>query len=260
MISANELAKAYGKWISEEILFNKISEDLIRIDTPFFDRHNDSLVLYAYKFKNNGMFSITDGGYMLDDLESEGVYISRSKNKKNILSSQLDSYGVKIDKETNFIYIDTNISNFPNDKHRLLQAMLFTNDMFLTSKSTVKNLFLEDVSMYLETNNIRAVQGASFSGSSGMTHKYEFSIPGYKTIPDKLIKVLSSPNNEMYAKALSTDVKYTRGATIRPTVFYTFINDKEQTIDSNIVNLLEQEEIHVIPFSKRENYIKELAQ
>ncbi|WP_346401361.1 DUF1829 domain-containing protein, partial [Listeria monocytogenes] len=62
---------------------------------------------------------------------------------------------------------------------------------------------------FLEKNNIRAFQNANFVGNSGMTHKFEFSIPGIKNIPDKLIKTLNVPNNEMYAKALTADVKNT---------------------------------------------------
>lgn len=118
------------------------------------------------------------------------------------------------------------MEEFAQDKHRLLQAMLFTNDLFLTENKRTKSLFLEDVENYFEAHDIRALEGASFIGSTGLTHKFEFSIPGSskRKIPDKLIKVISSPRNEMYAKVLAMDVKYTRDVVKPNTEFYTLNN------------------------------------
>lgn len=260
MLLAKDLSAVYIKWLTENIEFNNLAENVVRIDTPFYDRHNDSLILYAKKDHHKGPLILTDGGYTLDDLESDGIYINRSKHKKEVLNESLHSYGVKLHADTNELYIHSSKNVFPQDKHKLLQAMLFVNDMFLTSKKHVKNFFIEDVSNYLEENDIRALPNASYVGSSGMSHKFEFSIPGIKDIPDKLIKVLSSPKNSTYAKALVTDVEQTRNALRRPTIFYTFINDKESEIDESTIALLEQADIKTIPFNKRKDFTEELAQ
>lgn len=259
MLAAKELSAVYIKWLTENIEFNNLEENVVRIDTPFYDRHNDSLILYAMKNLPQGPLILTDGGYTMDDLESDGIYINRSKNKKAILNESLHSYGVKINPDTNELFLNSSKSEFPQDKHKLLQAMLFVNDMFLTSKKHVKNFFIEDVAHYLEENNIRAIPSASYVGSSGMSHKFEFSIPGIKDIPDKLIKVLSSPKNDTYAKALVTDVDQTRSALKRPTIFYTFINDKDSDIDESTITLLEQANIKAIPFNSRATFTEELA-
>lgn len=259
MVTATELSKEYHKWLKEEIRFSTFTNDVIRIDTPFYDRHNDSIILYVIP-ESKDKLKITDGGYALDDLEADGISITRSKHRKNIFLSQLTSYGVSYDENNNFLYVDSTIENFSNDKHRLLQAMLFTNDMFLTGNKRTKSLFLEDVEAYFASNDIRALEDASFVGSTGLTHKYEFSIPGSqkRNIPDKLIKVLTSPKNEMYAKVLATDVKYTRNVVKPNTVFYTFINNQEKKIAHPILSLMSSEEIRVIPFTERDAFIKEL--
>lgn len=259
MLSAKELASTYIQWLTENIEFNDIEENVVRIDTPFYDRHNDSLILYAMKRTPSGPLVLTDSGYTLDDLEADGIFINRSKRKKAVLFESLNSYGIKLHEDTNELYINTSKSDFPQDKHRLLQAMLFVNDMFLTSKPNAKSFFLEDVEEYLVQNNIRAMKGASFVGSSGMIHKFEFSIAGIKDIPDKLIKILSSPKNSTYAKALVTDVEQTRSAIKRPTVFYTFINDTEIELEESTINLLEQADIVTIPFKMREEFTAELS-
>lgn len=95
-------------------------------------------------------------------------------------------------------------------KNRLLQAMLSVNDMFMLSKNNIKSLFIEDVGNFLEENQIRATPDVSFSGASGMTFNFDFLISGYKKIPTRLIKTLSSPNNNMFAKVALTDILQTR--------------------------------------------------
>ncbi len=257
MLGSEDLKTIYNNWIVKKFAYKDINSGVIRIDTPFFDRHNDSLILYALIDSNNNIV-LTDGGYVLDDLESSGVDIIASPKKTELLKKHLNSYGVNL--KDSDLSIKTNVKDFPHHKHRLLQAMLFTNDMFMLGKKTVKGIFFEDVAKFLEKNNIRAFQNANFVGNSGMTHKFEFSIPGIKNIPDKLIKTLNVPNNEMYAKALTADVKNTAEVFNRPSKFYAFINDQEKEITPDILHLLEYDNIKVIPFSKKKEIIAELAQ
>ncbi|EAC7341928.1 DUF1828 domain-containing protein, partial [Listeria monocytogenes] len=73
-----------------------------------------------------------DGGYVLDDLESSGVDIIASPKKTELLKKHLNSYGVNL--KDSDLSIKTNVKDFPHHKHRLLQAMLFTNDMFMLRK------------------------------------------------------------------------------------------------------------------------------
>ena len=259
MITATELSKVYHEWLQEEINFSTVENGAIRIDTPFFDRHNDSLILYAVP-KAESYLMLTDGGYTLDDLEVEGISVTRSARRKKILFDQLISYGVKYDENNNYLFIESNVEKFPNDKHRLLQAMLFTNDLFLTENKRTKSLFIEDVENYFVEHDIRAIEGASYIGSTGLTHKFEFSIPGSakQNIPDKLIKVLNSPRNDMYAKVLATDVKYTRNVVKPKTEFFTVINNQDKSISLPILNLLSSEGIETIPFLDRGNFTERL--
>lgn len=81
MVTATDLSKAYHEWLMEEVSFSTVENDVIRIDTPFYDRHNDSLILYVIPAKNTNL-TITDGGYTLDDLEAEGISVTRSEKRK----------------------------------------------------------------------------------------------------------------------------------------------------------------------------------
>ncbi|EDO0211649.1 DUF1828 domain-containing protein, partial [Listeria monocytogenes] len=69
MLGSEDLKTIYNNWIVKKFAYKDINSGVIRIDTPFFDRHNDSLILYALIDSNNNIV-LTDGGYVLDDLES----------------------------------------------------------------------------------------------------------------------------------------------------------------------------------------------
>jgi hypothetical protein len=124
---------------------------------------------------------------------------------------------------------------------------------------------LSDLSSFFEKNNIRATPGVTFQGNSGLTHKFDFLISGFKDIPTRLIKTLTiSKNDSMFAKAILTDVMQTRLIRESPTSFYVFINDFDKTgkklsIDSDILALFSQNQIKPVKYSERNQVVAELA-
>lgn len=258
MITIDNLEKSVNDFNKKSITFSNTDQNYIRIDTPFFDRHNDAIILYASEVEGN--VRLTDAGYILDDLESDGMFITRSRKRMTILKEQLKSYSVKFNEVTHELYVDANISDYPVKQNLLIQAMLFVNDMFMLSKERVSKLFVNDVAEFLTENDIRAYDGPNLIGISGMVLHYEFSIAGIRDIPDKLIRVLNTPHNEYYAKTVAMDVRQTVPVVKRKTDFYAFVNDEEAPVDDTIVNLFNSESITTVPFSKRNEFVKRLAE
>ena len=259
MISINEmheLKQRYVDFITDNLSYSQLDSDYIRIDTPFHDASGQQIIIYATKDEKN-LFTLTDGGYTLDELETNsGIKISRSKSKKEILTKQMNAYGVNYMLDDNFLSIETDLSNFPTAKSQLIQAMLFASDMFMLSDNTVKHIFQDDVALFLEDNEIRALKNFSYSGRTGALHKFDFSIAGFKEIPDKLVKTISTPNNDVFAKALITDVNFTREDYEKKADYFAFLNDQKTPINSNVINLLEYENIKCVPFSERNSVIE----
>jgi hypothetical protein len=52
MIST-ELKKSYIDWINKRLDYKDLKEGAIEITTPFLDRHNDMLQIYAVPFEND---------------------------------------------------------------------------------------------------------------------------------------------------------------------------------------------------------------
>ena len=122
--------------------------------------------MYAVGQKD-GLIKLTDDGWTLDNLLSRGVDINKSKKRKTIIINQLRGYGISlIDDELTTI---VDINHFAEAKNRLLQAILFTNDMFMLARNNTGSIFVEDVGEFLTANNIRATANVAFYGNSGMT-------------------------------------------------------------------------------------------
>jgi hypothetical protein len=190
---SSDLKKSYIEWINRKLDYKDLNEGTIEITTPFLDRHNDMLQIFAIPFEKNKI-KLTDDGYILSDLSMNGVDLTSSKKRKEIFSTILNGYGVSFDEAYNELFVITDISTFPQRKHMLIQAMITVNDMFMTSKTTVGNLFTEDVSNFLESNDIRYTENIFLGGKSGYNHNFNFLIPHFKDIPERVIHTMNSPS------------------------------------------------------------------
>ena len=262
-LDAKKLSDKYIQWYKEQISFKNIKKNVVRIDLPFLDSFQDEIVLYAIQ-QPDGNIKLTDDGWTINNLEEHGVFINRSKHRKEILKRQLNLYGVE-NNEFDELSVVADISHFSEAKHRLLQAVLFVNDMFMFSPSNTSNVFLDDMQKFFDEHNIRVTAGVSFLGNSGLTHKYDFLISGFKEIPTRLIKTLSASNNDsIFAKSILTDISQTCMIRSDPTAYYVFINDIDKNknkIDVNpeILALFKQNDIKPVKYTNRESVVKELA-
>lgn len=260
-MKAFDLQKQYLEWYKAKSSFKNLNSKTVRIDVPFLDNFSDEVTMYAIENSNNTI-TLTDDGWTIDNLESLGVYISKSVNRKRIFNQKLMTFGIK--NENDELTITVPLSKFSDAKNRLLQAMLSVNDMFMLSKNNTKSLFIEDVGNFLEENQIRATPDVSFSGASGMTFNFDFLISGYKKIPTRLIKTLSSPNNNMFAKVALTDILQTRDIR-QNSEYYVFLNDinKENTkipkiIRPEIQQMFKENNITTVLYSKRNEVLDQL--
>ena len=82
----------YQQWLKDKTTLREVS-DWVEITTPYLDRHNDYLQIYAQK--RNGGYVLTDDGYVLDDLEQNGCKLESPKRQK-LLKITLNGFGVQL--------------------------------------------------------------------------------------------------------------------------------------------------------------------
>lgn len=248
----HELVDKYVSFIKENITVEKINDDLFAIETPFLDRKNDFISIYA-KF-NNGNIILTDNGETLIDLELSGMKFNTPKRKAE-LELVLHGLAINYDKENGALSVTANATNFAAKKHNIIQAIIGINDMFVMSESKVMNFFYDDVTRYFEENDIRYSPNIDLEGKSGFIHKFDFLIPKSKNTPERCIKLLNRPKKENI-KATIFSFEDTKERINR--LSYVIMND-EEPINTELISAVSEYDIKPFLWSQRNNYIEELA-
>lgn len=254
MIDSKNFIDSYLSWLKENITIKNLKDDVLELTTPFVDRHNDYMQIYIIKTDNG--YVLSDDGYTISDLMLSGFEFNTSKRKK-ILNTILNGFGVNLD-ENNALTIKCNVSDYPLKKHNLLQAMLAVNDLFVLSKNSVISIFIEDVEAFLINNDIRYIPNVHFVGKSGFSYNFDFAIPRSRHMPERIIKIANNIDTNL-AKSIMfswNDTKATRASDAK---LYTFINDIDKKVSNSILNAFKEYGIIPVKWSRRNEYINELA-
>lgn len=247
-----DLVNAYIEWLRERIKVEDI-KGVCEITTPFLNRHNDHLQIYVKK--SDGGLILTDDGYTISDLRLSGCEFTTEK-RRQMLHSILNGFGVRLIEDE--LIVEARPDNFPQKKHNLIQAILSMNDLFVMAAPMVAGIFREDVERYLRLNEIRFTPSINFTGRSGFIHFFDFVIPSSKVKPERILRALNRPHRQNVTSLIFswTDTKEVRAP---DSTAYGVLNDIEQPINPDIISALKQYNITPLPWSKRDEYVKELA-
>jgi hypothetical protein len=246
------LLKDYAAWLKDKTVLRQIN-DWVEITTPYLDRHNDYVQIYAKKA--NGGYILTDDGYTIDDLEQNGCRLESSK-RQDLLKMTLNGFGVKLDGKA--LEVRATPENFALRKHNLLQAVLAVNDMFCLAVPMVASLFYEDVVAWLDLYEIRYTPNVKFTGKTGYDHLFDFVVPKSRQQPERIIQAVNRPNRET-AQAIAFSWIDTREVRPADSHAYALLNDSEQTVSQAVRDALSNYEVHAVAWSERESVRDELA-
>lgn len=240
-----KLKEKYISWIEDEITVNKIGEYL-EVTSPFLDRYNDYLQVYA-RLEENNEIVLTDDSYIINNLQMSGIDINSSK-RKQLLESFLKKYNVKLIGDS--LVTKCGIEDFPQKLLFLMQAMLNVDDMFMLSQNKVASIFLEDVSNFLDNKDIFYSKNVSFFGKSGFLYSYDYLLQRTKESPERLCKVINNPNKQNFQNTIFMwhDTKVTREQNSQLIVF---LNDEDK-VDPNVISGFKNYEVNTILWSERE--------
>lgn len=235
-----DFVTSYLAWLKSQFSYRETSA-YTEITTPFLDRHNDQIQIYAVPTLDG--WSLTDAGETRSDLEMCGVRFESDKRKALLHDGELT--------------VSADTQSQPQQMNNLIQAVLAVNDLFCLAQPTVYPFFTEDISKWLDEKAIRFSPQVSFSGKSTFSHHYDFLIPKSKQSPERLLKVMNTPSRD-YAKQVAFSWIDTRET--RPTASECFVllNDAEG-IPSGVLTSLKQYDIVPVPWGEREQFTERLA-
>ena len=244
---AENLLKQYFHWLKDKTILKEINKEWIEITTPYLDRHNDCLQIYLKKEGSN--FLLTDDGYIIDDLASSGCELTTGR-RKELLTTVLNSFGVLLDEKNCQLTVLASEQDFPLKKHNLIQAMLAINDLFYLARSPVKNLFIEDVTNWLDFSQVRYIPMVNFAGKSGFNHRFDFAIPKSQNSPERLVQIVNNPTKKTVLEAVC---KWMDTREIRPeTKLITVLNDSSKEIPLNVIEAFQSYNLETVLWSEKQ--------
>ena len=252
MTEIQRLLDQYVAWNKDESVLREVN-GWTEITTPYLDRHNDYLQIYARREDNN--FVLTDDGCVIEDLQQSGCTLD-SKKRRQLLETTLNGFGVRLDSDA--LGPRTSASNSAVHKHNLVQAMLAVNDLFYLAAPTVASLFLEDIALWLDRNEVRYIPKIKLTGESGYDHLFDFVIPKSRVKPERILKAINNPNRTN-AEAVTFAWLDTRKVRPPESQAYVFLNDSERAPSGSVIEALQQYELRPVPGSERDNVKQELA-
>ena len=247
-----KLIEAYVAWLRQGLSAEHL-ENGCELTTPFLDRHNDHLQVYAVR--RDGKIILSDDGYVLADLRASGLEVTTRK-RKIVLETVLNGFGVRI--EHNQLLVEASHRNLGQKLHSLVQAMLAVNDMFVMAQPRVATFFWEDVRSFLEGHEVRYSPRVKLAGRSGYDHAIDFLIPKSRLRPERLVQAINAPNKNTTGSYLFVlaDTRAARGVESEA---YAFLNDRDREVGGDVMEALEA--YHVIPalWSQRKKYVEALG-
>lgn len=248
-----KLLQDYRVWLKDRTTLRDVNGAAVEITTPYLDRHNDTLQIYARR--DNDGFVLTDDSYTIHDLEASGCSLNTGK-RQDLLKVTLNGFGVKLNNEA--LEVHATADNFPVRKHNLVQAMLAVNDLFYLAKPVVESLFFEDVVAWLEANDIRFTPRVKFPGISGYDQFFDFVVPKSRKQPERIVQAITSPTREKAQSFIHAwnDTRPTRSSEAKA---YAVLNDVDQPVPAGVLDALKNYQIQPVPWNSRAGIVAELA-
>ncbi len=194
-----DYVKEYLSHLKHEIKQREIAPGVVEITTPFLDRFNDYTQIYIQE--GIGQFRISDDGYILNNLEMQGIYIDSSPHKEKILRSILNRFGLRMDTRTKEIYATESIpSKVMLAFHRVLQGMLDIDDMFYLVTPTATDFFSDKVTQFFKQHKVYNTKNVSFMGRSGYMHTYDFLLQENEKHPGRVVRLMNKPEKATFER------------------------------------------------------------
>lgn len=247
-----KLLDDHYRWLRDKTQVRRI-EDWIEITTPYLDRHNDYIQIYARKSATG--YTLTDDGYTITDLELSGCRLESAK-RQSLLKMTLNGFGIAL--VDNRLEVETSAETFALRKHNLMQAILAVNDLFYLAEPFVLSLFHEDVEAWLNISDVRYTPKPKFTGKSGFEHLFDFVIPKSRSQPERILRAVNHPSRDT-AEAIAfawLDTKDNRAPDSR---IYAILNDETRKIGGGVIEALRRYEVVPVPWTEREQVREELA-
>ena len=255
--TSEDLLNQYTEWLREKYTVNRL-ETSDEIITPFTNNLNDRIRLYI-EYISEDTLRLSDDGNTLNELEMSGLDIN-TRTRQKILDNILSNFNVELTNDV--LNVTTSYRDFPIKKHNMVQAILRVNDLLMTQKKNVINLFNEEVYRFFDDNSIYGTPGAHLVGQSGLSYHIDFTLPRTANRPETLIQFVNNPNfnNITTQKFIFDDINKRRSRTAPNSKLMIVANDLENRISSTAQAVAVSEQFTILKWSDKVELLQAVRQ
>ncbi|EGO6644948.1 DUF1828 domain-containing protein, partial [Enterococcus faecalis] len=242
----------YVNWLKQEYSFNKLDQ-ADEVITPFVNHINDRIRIYL-QYMSNDKIRISDDGNTINELEMLGIDLN-TKVRTKLIENVLNNFSVNL--ENDILFIDSDPSNFPTNKHKLIQTILRVYDLTMTQKKNIINLFNEEVQEFLFDHDFAGNVGAKYTGGSGIDYQIDYSLGPTKKRPEIFIQFINNFNfNSITTESfIYDDLKEARSSDKTKFSYKIIANDDEQKLSTKALTAARAKNIDVIPWSDKKTIL-----
>lgn len=105
IFDVKKLKKEYFDWYNQILEFFNLLNNVVRIDIFFKDNFLDNLIIYVLYDQFRDMIILIDDGYIIFDLENNGIFLNKLKKCKKIFEEYFLVYGIKYNDKIYEIFV-----------------------------------------------------------------------------------------------------------------------------------------------------------
>lgn len=125
MIDITQLENAWRSKNGPKPRFEKMTADIVKIETSYLDVEGLPITLYVYEESSlfGSQLRISDGGYVTEDLALAEGRGELTRSELNDVKTQLKGTDVRLDKRDASLYMKTKFEDYDVDVARLCETI-----------------------------------------------------------------------------------------------------------------------------------------
>lgn len=141
----------WTNWVSKQTEFKRISNNTIQVLTSFTDAFDDGIVFNIIS-KDDKTYSVTDNGYTIWNLETNGINVSKKgSNRNRILNSIVAPYKFSITNNKAIEKNNLSLSDLPQAITDFVQVLINVSDIAFMNRINTAGIFTDDAHSYFSS-------------------------------------------------------------------------------------------------------------
>lgn len=168
----------WTNWISKQTQFKRLDQHTIQVLTSFVDAFDDG-ILFNIVSSDDGKYLITDNGYTIWNLETNGINVSkRGSNRNRILNSIVKPYSFSISSNSKTIEKkNLSIDELPQAITDFVQVLINVSDIAFMNRTNTASIFMDDAHNYFANrkDEYNFFTNSIILGKTNQQYRFDFN-------------------------------------------------------------------------------------